>query len=116
MTPEIIALYIQIPLVGVVVLTGWLIFRALSTRDDKWRSFIAEQNKLQLESNERSAKLQLESNEKNAKVYARALDKLTESHYELSEILIKHDATVRGVNPDVMGTTKEIMGREPKSD
>jgi hypothetical protein len=42
---------------------------------------------------------------------ARALEKNTLVLARLAAMLLQHDATVRGVNPETLGTTEDLMRR-----
>ncbi len=83
----ILSAFMQVPFVAIMVYMVQRFLLHLDSRDDEWRKFTVTQN------NRVIAQL----NEQR-----RALE-------ALSVLLIRHDATVRGVNPDHVGTTEELL-------
>ena len=89
-----ISLLVQVPIVGIFV---WFVLRNAK----EWRSWMAEQAK------ERDKALEHVTGD--LKKLTSELKTLTHSIEILTRIVLYHDATVRGTNPNVSGDTKEMI-------
>ena len=82
-----LSLLVQIPIVGIFV---WYVLK--SSKD--WRDWLRDRDKQQ---DAVIARL------------TRELERLTEHVDMLTRVMLYHDATVRGTNPDAQGDTKELI-------
>ena len=90
---DILPLLIQIPLVG---LFGWFVVKMVAsvksyieTREAAWQTVLKD----------------------HSSVVGEQLKALTRQTAINTAVLLQHDATVRGINPDSLGTTSDLIAR-----
>jgi len=110
-TEFLVSVAVQIPLVAFF---AWFVIKrdkdvqiTIKERDDAWRTALKEQ--------ENDWKTFIETQNKSGldalQAITEALKSLTRQIAKNTAITILHDATVRGTNPETIGTTQDIMGK-----
>jgi hypothetical protein len=118
MTPELLALLTQSPPIVVVIIAGIYFLREMNKRDSVlmaemgkrdiiWREFIKDISEGQVEMISEVVQSIKESADGNKM----ALKQLTDQVARNTATLLLHDATVRGTNPETIGTTEDLVKR-----
>ena len=90
--PDIDSLYSVIAQIPIVGFLAWFVLK----RDNEWRVYLKESNNRQTEAITK---------------FSESIDNLTEQIAKNTATLLLHDATVKGVNPETMGTHKDILNK-----
>jgi len=106
-SPEVVSVLSQAPIAVILLVAGVYLMKEFGKRDETWRNFFKET----AESQHKTMESVSRSHQEAMNGISRQLERLAEQVAKNTAIVVLHDATVRGTNPETIGTTEEIMER-----